>query len=268
MANKIKTKEMSAEKNETTELIVADLNQRSIGNAFGYTPEEVALVQHTVARNTTKVELAYFLNVCKTMEMNPFNKEVWCYKDTKKNLLIFAGRDGFLSKAQKNPLFNGIRSCEVREHDEWSIDIANGKIVHKITKNQKERGGIIGAYAIVFRKGGEPTIEWSDFETYNKGYNAWSTHPAEMIKKVSESHALKKAFGISGIQSEHDFDIKDGVAIPNNTKIPTNKEYQRITNHINNAKTIQILKQIEPFLEDDLHKNHYGVKFNELESAD
>jgi len=180
-----------------------------------FTPNELAIIQQNVAKGTTNTELAYFLNVCKTMDLNPFNKEVWCYKDNKQNLLIFAGRDGFLSKAQKNPLFNGIRSVEVREKDRFEVDVINGKIKHEII--EIHRGEIIFAIAIVFRKDGEPTIEMADFKTYNKGYNAWKTHPAEMIKKVAESHALKKAFGISGIQSEYDFDVKDGVAVPINT---------------------------------------------------
>ncbi len=39
-----------------------------------------------------------------------------------------------------------------------------------------------------------------------------------MIKKVAESHALKKAFGISGIQSEYDFNFNDNKATPINTE--------------------------------------------------
>lgn len=256
------------ENNNSVELVIPNKNQISVGNAFGYTPEQVAVVQHSVAKGTSKIELAYFLNVCKTMDMNPFNKEVWCYKDKKQNLLIFAGRDGFLSKAQKNPLFNGIRSCEVCEQDEWSIDVANNKIKHIITKSKKARGPIIGAYAIIFRKGGEPTIEWSDFETYNKGYNTWSTHPAEMIKKVSESHALKKAFGISGIQSEYEFDVKDGVAIPNNTitkeQLIENKAYDRVTYHITQSTNLVSLKQVEDKLIDDVHRKFYDDKVIQL----
>jgi recombination protein RecT len=147
------------------------------------------------------------------MELNPFNKEVWCYKDNRGNLLIFAGRDGFLSKAQKNPLFNGIRSMEVCKNDEFTMDVANNKIVHN--PSFKNRGEIIGAYCIVFRKGGEPTIEWSDATVYDKKRNTWNTHKAEMMKKVAECHALKKAFGISGIQSQYDFEIKDGIAVQN-----------------------------------------------------
>ncbi len=187
-----------------------------ISENFGYTNEQVAVIQNTVAKGTTATELAYFINVCKTVDLNPFVKEIWCYKDYKGNVIVFAGRDGFLSKAQRSPAFNGIRSSEVCENDEFEIDIANNKIKHSFGKDK--RGEIIGAYAIVFRKDGEPTIEYSDIKTYDKERAVWKSHKAEMIKKVSEIHALKKAFGISGLQSEYDFDIKrNGVAVPINT---------------------------------------------------
>jgi len=253
-----------------TELVIPTEAQVSVANTFGFTAAEVAVIQNSVAKNTNKVELAYFLNVCKTMEMNPFNKEVWCYKDNKDNLLIFAGRDGFLSKAQKNPFFNGIRSCEVRAEDEWSIDVANNDIIHKITKPIKGRGTIIGAYAIIFRKGGEPTIEWSDFETYNKGWNTWKTHPAEMIKKVSESHALKKAFGISGIQSEYEFDVKDNIAIPNGTQTKSEaikkQAYDRIDEHIIRSTELKSLLQVQDKLKDENQKKLYIDKLEQLTS--
>lgn len=204
-----------------------------VSDITGYKPNEIAVIQQNVAKGTSATELAYFLNVCKTMTLNPFNKEVWCYKDKRGNLLIFAGRDGFLSKAQQNPLFNGIRSCEVRKNDKWFIDVANNKIEHIVNKPVSERGNIIGAYCIVFRKGGEPTIELADFETYNKGYSAWKTHPADMIKKVAETHALKKAFGISGIQSEYDYQVTN-----NNLAIPIDTEKIKLSDQ-------DILKNIE-----------------------
>ena len=146
--------------------------------------------------------------------MSPFKKEIWCYKDGQGNLVIFTGRDGLLSKAQKNPLFNGLRSSEVRESDQTTIDIPNGKVDHKFTPG-KDRGEIIGSYCFVFRKGGEPTVEWVDFDAYNKGYATWKSDPVGMIKKVAESHALKKAFGLSGVQLDSDWDVDDeGTARP------------------------------------------------------
>jgi hypothetical protein len=145
-------------------------------------------------------------------------------------MIIFAGRDGFLKKAQEHPKFAGIRSCEVRANDDFGIDVANNKIVHKIkTPDIKERGNILGAYAIAFRKDDEePTIEIVSWDTYNKSGNgkyktAWDTHPAEMIKKVAESHALKKAFGMSSIQSEEDFNIRGGRAMPLGTDPASDK---------------------------------------------
>lgn len=190
-----------------------------IASGFGdMTPEEVAIIRNTVAKGCSSLELAYFLSVCRTVNLNPFNKEVWAYKDNRGNLLIFTGRDGFLAKAQRDPAYNGLRSAEIREADEYEIDIPGGEIYHKVKAFGKDRGKILGAYAIVFRKDGEPTIELADFETYNKSRSAWNTHPAEMIKKVAETHALKKAFGISGLQSEYDFDFKQGVAIPKQTE--------------------------------------------------
>ena len=194
------------------------MTAEKISKLTNYSIEEVAVVKANLARNVNDSELAYFLNVCKTVGLNPFNREVWCYKDNKNNLLIFAGRDGFLAKAQKSPRFDGIRSSEVCENDVFEMDIANNKITH--TPNYKEpRGKIIGAYALVFRKDGEPTIEWAEDSVYNKGRFTWETHHAEMIKKVAETHALKKAFGISGIQAEYDFDVKNDVAVPIDTEI-------------------------------------------------
>ena len=201
------------------------VNAEKISKLTGYHKDEIAIIKKTVAKGTTDIELAYFLNVAKKTELDPFNKEIWCYKDNKNNLLVFTGRDGFLSKAQQNPLFNGIRSSEVCKNDVFQIDIANNKITHNF--GTKDRGEIIGAYAIIFRKGGEPTIEFADIKTYDKKRFTWTTHKAQMIMKVAETHALKKAFGISGIQSEYDFDIKNNVALPMGKKIDqmqTNKE--------------------------------------------
>jgi phage recombination protein Bet len=227
-------------------LIIPTTEQVSISDNFGYTASEVAVIQNTVAKGTSKVELAYFINVCKSVGLNPFVKEIWCYKDNKNNLLVFAGRDGFLSKAQTNPFFNGIRSSEVCKNDIFSIDIANNKIEHSF--GIAERGEIVGSYAIVFRKDGEPTIEFADFKFYNKGYNTWKTHPGEMIKKVAETHALKKAFGISGIQSEYDFQEKNGKVVALNTiEIPNDfeQEQKRIKIFIDNSKTLKELVQFD-----------------------
>jgi len=206
------------EKQNSLEIPVSKTDEKIARSGVDLTPEQVAIVKNTVAKGTTNTELAFFLNVCKITDLNPFIKEIWCYKDKRGNLITFASRDGFLKKAQMNKFYNGIRSSEVCENDDFSLNIPEGKVNH-IIDFKKPRGKILGAYAMAFRKDGEPTIEWADIDTYDKKEFTWSTHKSEMIKKVAEVHALKKAFGISSLQSEYDFEIRNDKAFPLNTEM-------------------------------------------------
>jgi recombination protein RecT len=192
---------------------IVQLNAEKISNLTGFAPAAIALIKNTVAKGTTDTELAFFLTAAKSVNLNPLNKEIWCYKDSKGNVLVFAGRDGFLKRAQESSLWNGMTSFEVCENDFFEMDVPKGIVEHK--PKFKDRGKIIGAYCIIKPKGCEfPTVEWAEFSVYNKGYNVWKSDPASMIKKVAETHGLKKAFGITIIQSEYDFDVKDNVVIP------------------------------------------------------
>ena len=85
----------------------------NLATANQWNPEQIAIIKATVAKNTTDTELAYFLNLSASLELNPFNKEIWCYKDSKQNLMTFAGRDGFLKIAQSNR-FQSVRGARGR----------------------------------------------------------------------------------------------------------------------------------------------------------
>jgi|SRR5688572_3264236 len=240
---------------------IEKMNYDKLSLQFGWTDIEIATIQSTVAKGTNKVELAYFLSLAKSLDLNPFNKEIWCYKDNKGNLLIFSGRDGFLKKSQQNPAYNGLRSSEVCEQDGFGLDIANNVINHTIKIG--DRGKIVGAYAIVFRKDGEPTIEWAEFKTYDKGWNTWKTHPAEMIKKVAECHALKKAFGITGVHVEYDYDTRNQTFGSVNTlsKLPE-QYFQKLMNSI--AKHPDDVREVIDQVEFDLsQKEQLRTKLNE-----
>ena len=199
------------------------LTADKIAHLTGFKSEEVAIIKNTVAKGTTDTELAYFLNVAKSVELSPFNKEIWCYKDNKGNVLVFAGRDGFLKRAQQSQLWNGMTSFEVCANDFFEMDVAKAIVNHKPAF--KDRGAITGAYAIVKPKGCDlATVEWADIAVYDKKQFTWNTHKAEMIKKVAEIHALKKAFGITIIQSDMDWEVKDNVVIPISTEVKTDIE--------------------------------------------
>lgn len=179
-----------------------------------YSKENLLLLIDTVCKGFTPNEAAAFLKVCETQGLNPWTREVWAYKDNENQIQVFTGRDGFLAIAQRHPRYNGIRSAYVCEKDKISLDIPNGKVEHNHDPRISARGAIVGAYSIVFVQDGEPTIEWMDRAVYDQLADAWLTHTGEMCKKVAEAHALKKAFGITGINSEYSWSIQSGVAVP------------------------------------------------------
>jgi phage recombination protein Bet len=190
---------------ENKELIKAN-NQKISEQIKTLTAEEVSIIRNSVAKGCSESELAYFLNVAKSYNLNPFKKEIWAYRDGQQNLIIFAGRDGHLAAAQRDRRWSGIASSEVREGDEFEADIPNGNIKH--IKKLGNKAAIIGAYAICKPHGCDiATIEIVDFSTYNKGYATWKSDPAAMIKKVAETHCLKKAYGLSGLACEYDFEV-------------------------------------------------------------
>lgn len=201
-----------------------ELREKKISDVVQtYTPEEVAIIKQTVAKGTTDSQLALFLFTAREAKLSPLLHQIWCYTDLKNNLIIFAGRDGFLACAQRDFRWNGIASDVVRKDEVFSMNAAEGKISHQ--KDVSSKAPIIGAYAICRPKGVEiTTIEWADFETYNKGHNVWKADPEAMIKKVAEIHALKKAYGIAGLQAEEDFDTTNGRAIViDHEEKPSNK---------------------------------------------
>jgi len=241
-------------------------NLVKIGDAVGLKPEEVAIIKNTVAKNTTDTELSFFLMTARAVGLSPFNKEIWCYKDNRGNLIVFAGRDGFLKKAQQDPRWNGMVSAEVRENDVCEIDYFNGTINHKPKVNTSERGQIVGAYAVCRPRDCElATIEYVEMKAYNKNMAVWSSHPADMIKKVAETRVLKKAYGISGLQSEYEFHVKDEVVIPIDTEPKPDKEALRIIEFIASAETTQQLEQVEPYLKNDEQRELFKEKQQKLE---
>ncbi len=237
-----------------------------VANITKYQAEVVAVMHKTVAKNTSIAELTYFLTVCKSLGLNPINKEVWCYKDNLNNLLVFTGRDGFLSKAQANDKWGGMRSCEVCENDIWEADLLNDEIKHVLAKG--DRGAVIGAWCKVFVKGCEPTIEYVNFKRYDKGRNTWKLFPEDMIKKVAECHALKKAFGMSNLTCEYDFVIKDNIAqpvgfedIPHET---VDKEEERILKLIAAATDRPALEKIKDHCTSTESGKAFDLKWKEL----
>lgn len=217
-------------------------NSINLTEITGYSQDEISLMKATTAKNTTDLEFAQFASVCKTADLNPFNKEIWCYVvgtgTPKRAVVMFASRDGFRKAAHKNPNFICVNAMEVRKNDKFKISNINGEtnIEHSFSGSNTERGVVIGAYAVIKLKSGDKVMEWADFSEYNKGRQMWNTNQSEMIKKVAEAHALKKISNLSGIYAEEEFKIVDGKIV---------NEAQPISNQDNASKLLNKKKEPE-----------------------
>lgn len=223
----------------------ASETMNKLSKATGWSTEEVATLKASVAKGITDTEFAFYLFVCKQQQMDPFNKEVWCFKDNQQKLLIFTGRDGMLKKAQRDPRWNGFRSGCVREKDEFKMDLPNGVVHHVFSGNIATRGHVVGAWCKVFLRDRavgatmEPLLVWVPWEQFNRNFGAWKTHPDEMIVKCAEAHAFKKAGGVSGLAIEEDYYVTaDGVAMPF-TPRPAEEQHSRNAD----AMELDVLKE-------------------------
>lgn len=156
---------------------------------------QVDTILATYGKNMEVSDFMLFLSKAKQYGLSIERWEIRWYKDNKQNIVMFAGRDWFLSLAHRDPRFSWLNSSEVCEKDKFELDIANQKIVHQHTWS--DRWAIIWAYAIAYAKDSIPVIERVSISDYDKKSMVWNTHKSQMIKKVAEVHALKKQFGIS-----------------------------------------------------------------------
>jgi len=184
------------EKTEKTEnaLVVKDPDKI-------WTEKQIDTIRNTVAIGANDRELNMYLTIAAKYELDPFLHEIWFTKIGDRNTII-TGRDGYLKIANRHPEYNGMISDVVCAGDKFLKD---GDIV-KHAYDIQNRGAIIGAYAVVYRKDREhPSYFFAPFREYNKGgRGVWGQYPSAMIIKVAEAMALKRAFSISGLVTEEE----------------------------------------------------------------
>ena len=227
------------------------------------TEEEKAVLKSTVAKGTTDTELAYFLTVSASQSLDPWKKEVWCIKRAKKgpdgiydyknaDLVIMTGRDGYLKLAKKNPNFRKIQSVEVRENDEFSVNPVTEEVIHSF--KAKERGAIIGAYAVITDKDGVRHFKYVPWNEYNDTYSpVWKNKPSAMICKCAESVLCRQYANVSGIVAEEIFDkeSRDVDSSPEKQQ-QASKDKDDLISKIQSCKTIEELDEAAKQFASDL----------------
>jgi len=151
-----------------------------------YNPQQVQLIRDMCARDCTDNEFLLLMQLAKTYQLDPFAKQIWAVKYGNNPAAIFCGRDGFLAIAHRSGKFDGMESGTRKDGDD-----------------------LIG-WCRVYRKDMSRPFEVEvSLSEYSTGKNLWQTKPKTMIIKVAESHALRRAFGISGLYAPEEIDTGD-----------------------------------------------------------
>jgi phage recombination protein Bet len=154
-----------------------------------------------------------FMHLAKTYQLDPFQKEIFCWK-YKGDITIMTSRDGYLKIANRHPEFDGLVSDVVHKNDSFQRTLEG--VQHKYGA---DRGSIVGAYALVYRKDRKyPIYVFAPYEEYRADKKVWIQYPSAMILKVAESMALKRGFSVSGLVSREEMDVQESpVSYPTDT---------------------------------------------------
>ena len=178
-----------------------------------WTPAQIDAIKKLVAPNATPEELTAYLSLAAKYDLDPFAHEIWFVNMDGRNTII-TSRDGYLSIANRNAHYKGMRSDVVYSGDKFGKD-EHGNIRHAY--NVGNRGQIVGAYAEVYRDDRTiPAYCFVPMSNYNRNNRVWRQYPHAMILKVAEAMALKRAFSISGLvtDAEVDYQVSFNLAQP------------------------------------------------------
>ena len=180
----------------TQESEVVEFNQ---GGGLDFTKKEIQTIKNTVAKKANDDEFRMFMALAKRYGLDPFNKEIFFWK-IDGNPTIMTSRDGYLKIADRHESYDGLVSDVVRKNDKFRRK--KDDIDHEYGT---DRGDIIGAYALVYRKDRRyPVYVFAPYEEYRASTKAWRQYPSAMILKVAESMSLKRAFTVSGLVSKEE----------------------------------------------------------------
>ena len=185
---------------------------------------QIDLIKRTVAKGATDDEFNMYMYLAKKYQLDPILKEIWFikYENSKTPPIIMTSRDGYLAIANRNEHFDGMLSDVVHENDEFE-KLPDGLVRHKY--GCKDRGKIIGAYAMGFRNDRKyPVYVFAHLSEYYKAGKVWDQYTSAMILKVAEAMMLKRLISISGLVTKEEMSIEDNPTIIDTPKDITPKE--------------------------------------------
>lgn len=186
---------------------IATVNTQALVGSF--TQNELETLKGTIAKGTSDEQFALFIQTCVSSGLNPFLNQIYCITYNGKNgpvMSIQIAVEGIVALAKKNPQYKGFIASEVKEADEFEIDVVTGEPIHRIKTLQ--RGKTVGAYCVAYRDG-MPNVSViitnDQVDHLLKGRNGdmWRDYYDDMIVKHAIKRAFKRQFGIEVAEDEY-----------------------------------------------------------------
>ena len=200
-----------------------------------WTPEHREALARYLGVAPDNPALFPMMAVCAAWGLDPFAGQVWLLKqkgrdaEGQERWRPAAGRDGYLAIANRQSDYIGITGDVVREDDLFSVEWAtedNGMrpVVRHAYKQgptgeedkRHTRGGVLGAWAILFRQGRLPVYYFAPWAEHKRDpeKSAWS-HKSAMILKAAQSMALRLGYSITGLVPADEL----SVGLPGNPEV-------------------------------------------------
>lgn len=181
------------------------------GNEVKLSPN---IVQQFITKGNgkiTKEEAINFMQLCRYAELNPFLNEAYLIKFGSQPAQMVTSKEALLKRANRQTDYKGMTSgIVVISGDE--VKQKEGQLLYP---NEK----LLGGWARVKRGDfDDPIYVEVAFEEYNTGKSTWAKMPANMINKVAEAAALRKAYPeqLGALYTEEEpsaHDLKEAVIV-------------------------------------------------------
>jgi phage recombination protein Bet len=179
----------------------------ALAKSTDYSRDQIDTIKQTVARGANDSQLALFLQVCKSRNLDPFTKQVYF---TPQGIIVSI--DGFRAIAERT-------GCYAPGPTRYEYDDQKNLVAAHVTVKKLVNGTWFDVEESAY------------YEEYRGGSPIWKKMPRVMLAKCAEARALRRAFSsdLSGLYSPEEMDqaqepapkskgAVDGVVVELNTQ--------------------------------------------------
>lgn len=180
---------------DNTDLVQTQTAKRSLlvsmASKYGLEPATFqAVIKATVMpSNASNEQLAAFLMVANTYDLNPVTKEIYAFPGQGGGVTHVVGVDGWITLANRHPQYDGLEFEYIED----------------------EKGAPIACTCTVYRKDrGHPTRVTEYMAECARGTQPWKSHPRRMLRNKALIQGIRYAMGFAGIHDEDDAEVIRG----------------------------------------------------------